>query len=62
MSADEMSHRVVRVSTTTGRVLRVLTTCSTRREAELFAEGFGKDASPKTRITIQPCTPMGGKR
>lgn len=43
--------RVVRRSTTTGRVLKVIRRGFDHpRDAELFCEGFGRDASPKTVV------------
>lgn len=44
---------VLRVSTTTGKVLKhVAGPWATRRDAELWLEGFGQDESTKTQLRI----------
>lgn len=50
----ETTWRVIRRSTTTGRTLKVIESgFRNEREAQLFAQGFGRDESGKTLIAVE---------
>lgn len=45
--------RVIRRSTTTGRTLKVMFEGSSRRECEIWREGFGTERSPKHVLVVE---------
>lgn len=60
--APNLTHRVVRKSTATGRVLLIVNMCATRHDAEAWVEALGKDEPSTTYLAVESAMPCGRKR